>query len=69
MVDLLHNLITRSTNDLNTILQKHTVFLPSKEKIETTAITEVLEDPRPEDAPQVKINVYKEWLVIGKNQF
>jgi hypothetical protein len=53
MIDLMHNLITRSTDDLNIILEKHIQFLPSQETIETVDINGVLEKPRPDDAPQV----------------
>ncbi|EEZ99537.1 Dynein heavy chain, cytoplasmic-like Protein [Tribolium castaneum] len=55
MIDLMHNLITRSTRDLNAILEKHVQFLPSKEKIEAATITEILEEPRPEEAPQLPL--------------
>ena len=54
MIDLMHNLILRSMIDLKKILEKHMKFLPSQELIETAELTQILEEPRPENEPQVE---------------
>lgn len=55
MIDLMHNLALLSTKDLKIILEEHFKFLPTEEKLETTGIDCLIEEPRPEEAPQIPL--------------
>ncbi|RZC39366.1 dynein heavy chain 6, axonemal, partial [Asbolus verrucosus] len=55
MINLMHNLISLSTTELKNILENHFKFLPSQSYIETVDLHSVIEEPRPENAPQLPL--------------
>lgn len=54
MIDTLHTILIRSTDEMLGVLKVHLDCLPDVEKLEGAEIDQVLEEPRPDSSPQVR---------------
>lgn len=53
MINMMHLLITMSTQELVEAFRKHVEFVPAEDKLEALEVDAALEGERPKDAPQV----------------
>ena len=61
-MDSFHTIIRKSQVSFVETLQKFAMFTPSEDLLRDLDISAILEDPRPVDAPQVRINILKLML-------
>lgn len=67
MIDTLHTILIRSTDELLGVLKVHLDCLPDEEKLRGADIDRVLEEPRPDSSPQVGISSYPQLAVLDQN--
>ncbi|XP_050294811.1 dynein axonemal heavy chain 6 [Anthonomus grandis grandis] len=56
-INMLHQLMINSINELNILFENHTKYLPGQELLETTELDKILEQPREKDDPQLPLFV------------
>lgn len=54
-INMLHQLIINSINEVNDLFRTHTKYLPSQDLLEKTALDATLEGPREPEDPAVKL--------------
>lgn len=53
MINMMQTVMRNSIVDLVNALHDHLIFIPSEEKLTSTELDVTLEEPRPEEAPQL----------------